>query len=379
MTDHDQLERRLRAGRAPFDEVTIAPDAWQENQRRVAGARSRRLGWLLTAAAAVVVLLLVAGVSLLGGRGPDAGPPASGGVDDFWDPGNVLGPSVVAEQVTVDGEEVPHEIVLSDTTGEGPSLCDRIEASGSASGSCTSREPGADDEGVAFDWLSGSEGNGDVRGVLAGVDDRVSYVDVWMSDGKRLAAQLHPTGWEGTQMLALTVPSDGPRPQRLVASGRDGNVLQAVDLPSVFGDTWLVARSACAGDVVGQIPRVTPSPLLLGDTVIAVGTVDAQTTVREADGTVKRVCRRLASTSIAAVASLGGRSTFVVGPEVRRIQIWSQGVLGEQFPPFPLETAPYGVGSFGILGSTTAGVEIVALDAGGNVLDRAFVDQPRTP
>lgn len=370
MSDHDQLEQRLRATKDSFDAITIAPDAWQENQRRVAAARASRTGWLLAAAAAVVVVLLVAGISLLGGRGPDSGPPASGGADDFWDPGNLLGPSVVAETLSVDGEQVPHEIVLSDTTGQGPSLCDRIEASRSASGSCTSREPGAEKEGVAFDWLSGTEGDGDARGVLAGVDERVTAVDVWMTDGGHVAPQLHPTGWEGTQMFALTVPADGPVPQRVVASGGDGNVLQTVDLPSRLGDTWLPrTRSACGGDSGGS----SPSPGVR----IGLGTSDAFVTAARDTA----VCLEpLRGSALAGWTRIGDRLVVVAWPETEHVRVMAgQSMVADQ-EPGQGSGSPLRVAVFTGLGEgALQRAEVVALDRLNNELDRAYVNQPKSP
>jgi hypothetical protein len=377
MTDRTHLEDRLRTAlRDLGDDVATAPDAWQENQRRVAAARSSRRGWLLTAAAAAVVLLLVLGISLLGGRGADSGPPASGGTDDFWDPGNVLGPPVVAETLTVDGEEVPHEIVLSDTTGEGPSLCDRIEASGSASGSCTNREPGADDEGVAFDWLSGSEGDGDVRGVLAGVDDRVSYVDVWMSDGERLQAQLHPTGWEATQMFALTVPADGPRPQRVVASGGDRNVLQTVDLPSRFGDTWLPrTRSACAGTATASRPGTGEESV---DGVrVDLGTSDALVTATDGDPACLEPLR---GSALAAWTRIGDHLVVVTWPETKQVRVMAGQSPPARQEPVSVKGSALRVAVFTALGERILQrAEVVALDPLNEELDRAFVNQPKSP
>ncbi len=60
-------------------------------------------------------------------------------------------------------------------------------------------------------------------------------VQIWMDNGDMTLADLKPGTWEGTKLFALTVPADGPRPQRLVAySDASGTVLQAVDLQTAL-------------------------------------------------------------------------------------------------------------------------------------------------
>ena len=383
MSDHDQLERRLQAARRPFDEVRIAPDAWQENQRRLAVARVSRTSRWLTAAAVAVGVLIVGGLLLFVGSEPDSGPPASGGSgEDPWDVGNLLGPSVVAERLTVDGQELDHEIVLTDTDGNGPMLCDRLVAENFASGSCAAREPGADDPKVAFDWVTGSEGDGDLRGVLAGVDGRAAFVDVWMSDGTRVPAELHPTGWDDTQMFAYTVPSDGPRPQRLVASGRDGNVLQAVDLPTVFGPTWLAPRSACAGDALAE---TSPDPELLPTTVVALGNDDARISELPGSPVSTKICLRdLGASALGAWQPTDVAIIALVSPEVSAMRLVLPGAASDReiatARPMALNGALWRVATLPLENAQQKyQVEIVALDAGGNVLDETFARQPRTP
>jgi hypothetical protein len=374
MSDHDQLERRLRAGRAPFDEISIAPDAWQENQRRLAVARVSRTWRWLTAAAVAVGVLVVGGLLLFGGSEPVSGPPASGGSDEVFDPANVLGQPVVAERLTVDGQELDHEIVLSDTDGNGPMLCDRLVAENFASGSCAAREPGADDRKVAFDWVTGSESDGDLRGVLAGVDGRVAFVDVWMSDGTRVPAELHPTGWEGTQMFAHTVPSDGPRPQRLVASGRDGNVLQAADLASRFGDTWLVStRTFCDGTPTGRWPAGSPSA--------ASGvTVSWSSTDALVMGGAPACLDPLRATALAGWTLVRDGLVVAVAPEVATVRVMAGEDLLAVLEPTESQGSPYKVAVYGdVAQDALRGAELVALDELNVELDREFVSQPKSP
>ena len=85
--------------------------------------------------------------------------------------------------------------------------------------------------------------------MLAGVDSRVMKVQIWMDNGDMVPAILKPGTWEGTKLFAITVPSDGPRPQLLVAfADATGTVLQSVDLGDRFGNGWLPAGGKhCAG------------------------------------------------------------------------------------------------------------------------------------
>ena len=240
-SSHDQLERDLRAALRSVVLVPVSADAWQQNQRRLAAAPNRRLPKLLAAAAVVLAVLLIGGLLAIATGGRDSGTPAnddgssdSSSSDEFFADENLLGPVVEVERLKVDGESAVHEAALSDTSGKGPSLCDRVVtvSQSSGSGGCTSREPSADDTEVAFDWLSGTTGGGDIRGVLGGVDERVMKVQIWMDNGDMTLADLKPSGWEGTKLFGLTMQADGPRPQRLVAySDASGTVLQAVDLP----------------------------------------------------------------------------------------------------------------------------------------------------
>lgn len=383
----DRLEHDLPDAARAFDRVQTAPDAWQENQRRLASGRARRHRQWVGAAAAVVVLVLVSGLVLLDGRDPgdpgDLGTPAGGSDGDPWGSGNVLGEPVVAETLTIDGERAEHEVVLTDTTGDGPDLCDRYVTSSSAAGGCTPRQPGADDPSVAVDWISGTEGGGDIRGVVAGVDSRVSFLTVWMSNGDRVPATLHPAGWEGTRMFALTVPADGPRPQRLVATGRDRNVLQAVDLVARFGNTWLTPRYACAGD---RVAEYVPDGDVLPNAYVALGTGDARISARlTLDDGADACLESLRSTALAGWYRAGSLAAVVVAPEAAAVRLVVAGGAGgdrvvDEVRPTPVPGSPWRIVMLRARSEAElARAELVALDGFGSFLDRGFVNQPPTP
>lgn len=379
MTPTEQIEGRLRAAlEAQSRAVQVSPDAWQRNQRRVAADRSRRNRMLLGAAAAVVAVAAVLGAgALLGGGG--SGGSSAGGSDGPFTTRYLLGAPVEAETLTIDGEPAVHEIALSDMTGEGPNLCERYVAASSDSGGCTSREPSADKPGVAFDWLSGTEGGGDLRGVLAGVDGRVTKVRIWMDNGDMVLAELHPTGWEGTRMFALTTKVGGPVAQRLVAYGPDRNAVQAVDLPSRFGATWLAPRSACAGD---RVARGAPD----GDASVELGTQDARLSTRgPIDNAVVACIERLLPRALAGWHQAGTLVVAVVAPEVESVELTNPepNVIGlrlDQAAATPVSGSPWRIATLRVDNAAELGdSELVAYDESGQEVDRAFLNQPPTP
>ena len=315
----EQLERDLRTARSAYDDVSVSPDAWQQNQRRLAAGGARRGGRALTIAAAVVAVLLVgAVVSSLAGDGPRGGAPASSG-DDVFDDAVILGPPVELGRRVVDGETVVHEAVLSDLTGEGPMLCDREMAVSSGSEGCASRDPEADDPAVALDWLTGSQVDGG-HGLVGGVDDRVLKVQVWMDNGDMTLANLLPSGWEGTKLFGLSIPADGPAPQRLVAyADASGDVLQVVDLVDRFGKDWLPGVDGGCRDI-----RPTRTAPFSGGTTVQASSVDVEVAFRGPGGGTRNVCRTMVGTPISAV-STGDSLVIVVSPEIAEVRLDGDG------------------------------------------------------
>ncbi len=313
-TRHADLEQRLRAAAGAVPARPVPDDAWVQLQSRLA-TRDGQHGRRFLAAAAVVALLLglVGAAALLDDGRHSAGPAGGSSDEDAWATENILGEPVVAETLTMGGQRVRHQLVLTDTDGKGPSLCDRFVSGSGSAGGCSSRDARADDPAVAFDWLSGTTGSGDIHGVLGAVDDRVQKVQVWMSNGDETLVTLHPTGWEGTRSFALTVPDTGPAPQRLVAySDAKGTVLQAVDLADQFGNEWLGAPADCAGTSAAlPLPGVPAT--------VAASPRDANV-VEEGTGTGRTVCQPLTN-SIQGVRLGTTGVVALVAPEVARVQL----------------------------------------------------------
>lgn len=374
----DDLERELRAVlRARGDAVRTSPDAWQDNQRRLAAdgvRRSRRV--LGIAAAGLLVAALLGAGALLDGDGSGGAP--AGGTDDPFTTRYLLGEPVEAETLTIDGEPTVHEIALSDMTGAGPRLCDRYLATSSSSGGCTSREPSADKPGVAFDWLSGT-GGGDLRGVTAAVDGRVTRVSVWMDNGDMVLANLHPTGWEATKMFALTTTVGGPVAQRLVAYGPDRNVVQAVDLTSRFGERWLTAKSACADDRIAQSDSD-------GGALVELGTHDARLSTQPGSDTAVEACiDRLRPAALAGWHQAGTLVVAVLAPEVESVELTDPepNVFGLRLgaaAATPVSGSLWRVAILRVENATELiDSELVAYDEAGLEIDREFVAQPSSP
>jgi hypothetical protein len=381
---HDQLERDLRAALRSVDHGPVSADAWQQNQRRLVASPDRRLPRLLAAAAVVLVLLLVGGLLAVATNGRDSGTPANGdgtsdssSSEEVFADANLLGPIVEVERLTVGKEPAVHEAALSDTSGKGPSLCDRVVAVSSESGGCTSREPNADKAAVAFDWLTGTMGSGNIRGVLAGVDKRVMKVQIWMDNGDMTLADLKPAGWEGTQLFALTVPADGPRPQRLVAySDASGTVLQAVDLTAAFGDEWLLPRQFCEGTEKARWP--IPGSGGPEDVAVSFGPTDAL--VSGSAGTTPACVEPLSAKAIAGWTRFGDLVVAVLAPETGLVGIRVGPRTVAELKPSGTEDSLWRVAVFrDISANDLVNAELIAFDVNGSELDREFLNQPASP
>lgn len=373
-TPHERLEHELRDAAHDFDAVAASPGAWQDNQRRLAGDRSRRSRMALGAAVAVTVLAVVGAVALRGGSDP--GVPATGNDDPFATE-YLLGEPVELETVTINSGSVVHEAALSDMTGDGPRLCDRYVGVTDAP-VCVDRDPGADDEKIAVDWLTAYGPESPRRGVVVGVDRRVSFLDVWLTDGTRVEAALQPGGWDGSRLTGLTVPAGDPGPQRLVAHGRDGNVLQAIDLVARFGAGWLDQRSACASDPVAEL-SADGEQLPTAD--FALGTTDALVTARlSADHNVQTCVERLRGSAVAAQVSFGRLAVVVLAPETELVGVQVDAEAVAEIKPRTVQGTLWRVA---VLGGFSPGelaeAQLVAYDRHGLELDRVYVSQPMTP
>ena len=209
--------------------------------------------------------------------------------------------------------------------------------------------------------------------MLAGVDSRVMKVQIWMDNGDMVPAILKPGTWEGTKLFAITVPADGPRPQRLVAfADATGTVLQSVDLGDRFGNGWLPAGGkACPGTVTATWPQ--PGSGDTGGVSVELWSSSAKVIVTGSD-TVGSTCLGLGPGALAGSVSLGGHLVVVAGPGVVTVELRSMSgatVPGSSRKVAPTTGSPFQVADLPQPPSDRAGYRIVALDVTGQVVDRA--------
>lgn len=270
MTDHSMLGRRLHDASDPALWDDVSPDAWQQNERRVASDRSHRVGQRLrvVAAAAAVVVVVAGGVlavSQLSGSSP---PPSSGGskdqskdqskVQDPFKPDNLVGKIVVLEHFQANGAPVVHSAFLTRAGGKDLSLCDLYKGpdtamSSAGSGSCTASSPDpAVPKTNAFAFVTSSEGS-DLKGLTGAVEPRVASLKAWVGDSAvSRPVSLHALGVNGLQAFGITTLGTHAPVIRVVAYGDDGAVLQILDTPGYFGEEWLPDDDTCS--------KATPVP-----------------------------------------------------------------------------------------------------------------------
>ncbi len=273
MTDHSTLERRLHDASDPALWDDVSPDAWQQNERRLAADRSHRAGQRLrvVAAAAAVVVVVGGGVLVMSQLNGSSPPNSSGGTKDGaskdagskdqdpFKPDNLVGKVVVLERFRANGAPVEHSAFLTRAGGKGLSLCDLYKgpdtvSSSAGSGSCTASSPDpAEPKTNAFRFVTGTEGSDDLKGVTGAVEPRVASLRAWVGDSAvSRPVPLHALGVKGLQAFGITTPGARAPVVRIVAYGDDGAVLQILDIPGYIGEEWLPDDDTCS--------KTTPAP-----------------------------------------------------------------------------------------------------------------------
>jgi hypothetical protein len=325
MTDHTTLETRLHDAADPALWDGVSPDAWQQNQRRVAADRSRRAGRRLRAVAAAAAVVVVVGggvliVSQLGGSslGPSGG--GSRDQDPFGKDGRV-GKTVVLERFSAGGVNVVHSAFLTRAGGKGLSLCDQYKtpdttASSGGSGSCTASELGAS-KANAFVFITGSRG-GDQKGVTGAVDSRTASLKAWASDSASArVVPLHALGFNGLQAFGVTTVGKQAPVVRLAAYDAGGALLQVLSPPSVFGAEWLPDDDTCTKTTV-----VAP-PLQQRTSAGPVETVEAATSSVRISGNAGpgNLCVAAPKGEATSLQREQGWVVVVTGPEVGALRV----------------------------------------------------------
>ena len=216
---------------------------------------------------------------------------------------------------------------------------------------------------------------GGAHGVVAAVDDRVMKVQVWMDNGDEMLAVLHPGGWEGTRVFALTVPDSGPTPQRLVAySDATGTVLQSVDLGHAFGSGWLPPGGrSCTGTATGTWPQ--PGSGSTGGVSVDLWSGSASVTLHTPGGGGS-TCLDLGPGALSGSLALADHLVVVAGPGVVTVELRHPSgatVAGSSRKVAPSARSPFQVADLPVPPPDAAGYQLVALDVGGQVVDQVDV------
>jgi hypothetical protein len=327
MTDHSTLKRRLRDAADPSVWDDVSPDAWQQNQRRLAADRARGRRRVSVIAAAAAAVIAVGGGALVAsqmGGGSTPAPPSGGGKhrqESPIKPKDLVGKVVVLERYTEHGSTVVHSAYLTRTHGAGLSFCDEYggpstETSSAGGGSCTSSSPDpAVPKTNAFAFVTDND-DPDLTSVTGAVEPRVASLKAWVGDSADAReVSLHALGVHGLKAFGVTTPGGQAPVVRIVAYGDDGAVLQIFDAPGYYGEEWVPDDDTCAETVVVS-PK--PAPLSLGP----VESVEAATTSIRVSGPVgpADICVPAPKREAMSKLRQGQWLVVVTGPEVAQLR-----------------------------------------------------------
>jgi hypothetical protein len=372
MTDHPTLERRLRdaADTGVWDDVS--PDAWQQNERRVAAdVRQRRVRRLqvtgVAAAAAVVVALgTVAVPRLIGSDAPSA--TTNGSVSDSSSHGLKGGVEVL---------RVPHakgtlSVELSLQPGKGGlvDLCEALVSTGDdgtpgRSTGCGGGGPdGGPSKGTHVAYLSRSKGGG-VDIVAGTVDPQVDAVRGWTRDGRPLDANLlalNRGSYRGFAFLSLKAAD---RPELIAVLGPNEHILEVVDVGQRFDP------ETCQAPVAGQPPATS---VAVSGVRVAVASSVVSVWVPRSDGTYDAACLRAAVPFPATY--VGGRVIALLPPDISPYDVRLETRQGKRLGTVestPLAGTAWRIAVFDLAGASGAGAQVVLREPLGGVAGRAAV------
>ena len=325
MTDHSTLERRLRDAADPSVWNDVAPDAWQENERRVAADHARRGGRRLRVIAAAAAVVVVVGGGILVSSRFNGSPlaPSAGGADGRPGPSIRTGRChpVELERLTTKGSTFVHTAFLTRAGGKGVSLCDTYassanDANRSSSCTATSLDP-AHQKANAFAYLTAGNG-GDLKGVTGAVVPRVVTLRAWVGDSAEpRVLPLHALGFNGLQAFGVTTLGAHAPVVRIGAYDAKGALLQVVDAPSIFGAGWLPNDPTCAH------PKIVGPPLPPRQSTGSVDTVEAATSSMRLSGIAgsDSLCVSAPSGEAVTAARQGQWVVVVTAPELETLGV----------------------------------------------------------
>jgi hypothetical protein len=234
MTDHPTLERRLRDAADPGVWDDVSPDAWQQNERRVAAdLRHRHVLRLqivgVAAAAAAIAGLATVAVPRLDDHDSPAtrtkNPPA----------GQHLKGAVEVGRIRQANNNLMVKLSLQPGKGGFVDLCQTIVSSGGvgagdSSTGCGGGGPaGGPAQGTHVAYLTGSSGK-DVDVVAGTVDTQVGKVRGWTRDGREIDANLIPLNRGAYRGFAFLSLKAADRPELIEMFGAGEQIREVVDV-----------------------------------------------------------------------------------------------------------------------------------------------------
>jgi len=387
MSRTEDLEARVRDALAEAaSAVEISPTAWREHQTLIRRRHGRRRAYLAVAAAAAVVATVAVPMVIGGGEG--GGTPPAGGrtpaptVSRGGTPG--LANAVEVTRLELAGGTA--SVRLSVTQQERSpfdEVCVERRLAKAGDYWCLQGSAFSYDPEVAIDYVSFGPDQ-DLPTLAGAVDARVTALQAWLADGIAVDLDLVDLGSDGLRGFALLTEEGAALPQRLVARGRAGNVLQAIDLLRRFGEGWSQPPYACAGD---RVAEYVPNGDVFPNAYVALGTADARISARLSRSDSAEAClERLRARALGGWFAAGSLVVVVVAPEVETVRLIdarrgsrADRVLDE-VAPTRVAGSPWQVATFGDLSAADAATaELLALDQTGRFLDRAPVRQPSAP
>jgi hypothetical protein len=372
MTDHPTLERRLReaADATAWDDVS--PDAWQQNERRVAAdLRHRHVRRLqltgIAAAAAVVVALGTVALPRL--NGSDA-PPATRNGSVANRTGQGLKGGVEMLRVRQAKGTLSVELSLQPGKGGFVDLCEALVSTGDdgtpgTSSGCGGGGPdGGPAKGTHVAYLTGSSGGG--ADLVAGtVDPQVEKVRGWTRDHKPLDANLlalNRGSYRGFAFLGLKAAD---RPELIDVLGPDEHILEVVDVRQRFGG------ETCQQPVAAQ---PTATSVAVSGVRVGVAPSGISAWVPRGDGTYDGSCVRAALPFPA--QQVGDRVIALLPPEVTVYDISLETSVGNKLgtaESTQLAGTAWRIAVFELAGGSAKGAQVVVSVPPGDVMGRSAV------
>jgi hypothetical protein len=395
MTDHPTLEHRLREAADATVWADVSPDAWQQNERRVAADLRRRhvrrlqVTGIAAAAAVVVALGTVALPRLTGSDAPAATTNGSTAktqaardaataqaARDAAEAqvralsGNGLKGGVEMLRLRHAKGTLSVQLALQPGKGGFVDLCEALvtagdDGTGGGSTGCGGGGPeGGPAKGTHVAYLTGSNGGG-VDLVAGTVDPQVDKVRGWTRDGRPLDANLlalNRGSYRGFAFLSLKAAD---RPVLIAALGPNEHILEVIDVRQRFDPEM------CQAPVAGQPPATS---VAVSGVRVNVASSVVSVWVPRSDGAYDAACLRAAVPFPA--LQVGSRVIALLPPDVSPYEIRLETRQGKRLGTVestPLAGTAWRIAVFDLAGASSTGAQVVLRQPLGGVAGRAAV------